>query len=198
MSKNLLIVFVKNPEIGRVKTRLAKSIGDDEALAVYLKLLSHSHRMTEKLTCDVAIYYGKYVDSEDFWDNHTYKKHVQRGETLGERMYNAIADSLAAGYEKVSLVGSDIYELSEKIIDQSFAKLDNKDVVIGPAKDGGYYLIGMKRPNEEIFKIKNWSTPHVFSDTIKKIESQKLTYGQTALLNDIDELEDLKGTNLLD
>jgi len=197
VSDNLLIVFVKNPELGRVKTRLAKSIGDEEALAVYLKLLSHTYNVTERVSCDVAIYYGKYVDSEDYWDNKHYKKVVQRGASLGERMHHAINENLITGYKKVCLIGSDIYEISAQVIEKAFEKLDNKDVVIGPAKDGGYYLIGMKKPNSRIFDIKNWSTPNVFSETVNLIEEEGLTYGQTALLNDIDELEDLKGTDLI-
>lgn len=196
MTKERLILFVKNPELGKVKTRLAKSIGDEKALAIYFKLLSNAHEMTESLSCDVAIYYSKYIDSEDYWDNKKYKKYIQQGETLGDKMHNAIADSLALGYVKVSLVGSDIYDLNADIINDSFKKLDTADVVLGPAEDGGYYLVGMKRPNKDIFNLKEWSTTEVYNETVALIQQAGLTYTTTEVLNDIDNLDDLKRTKL--
>lgn len=192
----LLIIFVKNPELGKVKTRLAKSIGEEAALAVYLRLLHHTQEVAEKMPCDKAVYYSAFVDTEDSWNNKKYKKYLQQGSSLGEKMTRAINVSLAAGYDSVCLIGSDIYELRAHTIDSAFSKLETHDVVIGPAKDGGYYLIGMKAPHPEIFQLKRWSTPDVFSETIKLIDKNGLTYAQTQLLNDIDEPEDLKGTDL--
>lgn len=197
MRKEQLIVFVKNPELGQVKTRLAKSIGEEAALAIYLKLLSHTYEVTSKLDCDVAIYYGKYIDSEDYWENKKFKKFKQFGNDLGERMHNAIAQSLERGYDKVCLVGSDIYELNFQIIQDAFNRLDKNDVVIGPARDGGYYLIGMKEPHRKLFQLTGWSTPHVFKETIDKIEQAGLTFDQTKMLNDIDDINDLKETDLI-
>lgn len=196
MTEELLILFVKNPELGKVKTRLAKSIGDEQALAIYFKLLANAFEMTEALACDVAIYYGQYIDSEDQWDNKKYQKYMQRGETLGDKMHNAIANGLTNGYKKVSLVGSDIYDLNADIISDSFKKLDEADVVLGPAEDGGYYLVGMKSPNKKIFDLKEWSTVDVFNETVALIKKEGLKYATTAVLNDIDNLEDLKGTDL--
>ncbi|MDX1628665.1 MAG: glycosyltransferase, partial [Fulvivirga sp.] len=77
MSQELLIVFVKNPELGRVKTRLAKAVGEEKALAIYFALLSRCHALTEQLSCDVAIFYDRYIDTEDQWDNHRYQKYKQ-------------------------------------------------------------------------------------------------------------------------
>ena len=196
MTEERLILFVKNPELGKVKTRLAKSIGDEKALAIYFKLLSNAYQMTETLRCDVAIYYSKFIDSEDYWDNNKYDKYIQTGETLGDKMHNAIAHSLDMGYKKVSLVGSDIYDLTAEIIHDSFGKLDTHDVALGPAEDGGYYLIGMKRPNKNIFKLEQWSTTEVLNETIEMIKKEGLSYAPTATLNDIDNLEDLKRTPL--
>lgn len=197
MTKELFIVFVKNPELGKVKTRLAKSIGEEEALAIYLKLLSHTHEITERLTCDVAIYYGSYIDSEDYWDNKKYKKFRQFGNDLGDRMHNAISQSLERGYEKVCLVGSDIYELESEIIEEAFKKLDDNEVVIGPARDGGYYLIGMKESNFQLFDISGWSTSSVFDETVDKIREQGLSFEKVKTLNDIDDINDLKWTDLI-
>lgn len=189
----LLIIFVKNPEVGRVKTRIAKAMGDEAALAIYLKLIAHTHEVVEQLECDKAVYYSAFVDTEDNWNNKKYQKHLQKGEDLGKKMINAIDEGFAAGYEYVCLIGSDIYELTGEVIKSAFAKLQTCDVVVGPAKDGGYYLIGMKKPHPGIFALDQWSTPNVFSETIKRIEQARLSYSQTRLLNDIDTPEDIKG-----
>ncbi|HNP18118.1 MAG TPA: TIGR04282 family arsenosugar biosynthesis glycosyltransferase [Fulvivirga sp.] len=193
---NLLIIFARNPELGKTKTRLAKTLGDEMALAIYYKLLSHIQRITKDLDCDKTVYYSGHVDTEDNWDNEIYKKKVQKGHDLGEKMHNAINDGLQAGYKSVVLIGTDIYELTSGIIASGFEKLKSNDVVIGPAKDGGYYLIGMKSPSKAIFQISKWSTPNVFNETVALIEREKFSWAKTALLNDIDELEDLKGTDL--
>lgn len=193
----LLIIFVKNPEIGKVKTRLAKSLGEEAALAVYLKLLTHTQHVVEGLDCDKAVYYSKYIDTEDNWDNKHYQKHLQKGADLGERMAHAISTALAIGYDSVCLIGTDIYEITTGVINHAFSELEKNDVVIGPAKDGGYYLIGMNRPYPQIFNLKQWSTSNVYSKTIELIEQAHLAYGQTKMLNDIDVLEDLKGTDLI-
>ncbi|UII21752.1 TIGR04282 family arsenosugar biosynthesis glycosyltransferase [Fulvivirga ligni] len=193
--KKLLIIFAKNPEMGKVKTRLAKAIGDKRALNVYLNLLIHTQSVADKLPIDKALYYSRFVDENDQWDNEVYDKHLQQGNDLGERMKNAFRRGFQSGYDSICLIGTDLYDLSEEVIHNAFLKLEGKDVVIGPAMDGGYYLIGMKKVHE-VFDLSHWSTPNVFSETIKLIEKNNLTYGQTRLLNDIDVLEDLKGTDL--
>ncbi|UII27720.1 TIGR04282 family arsenosugar biosynthesis glycosyltransferase [Fulvivirga maritima] len=194
--KKLLIIFVKNPEIGKVKTRLAKSIGDKRALNVYLNLLIHTQVVTDKLEeIDRAVYYSGFIDEEDQWDADTYQKFLQQGDGLGERMSNAFRRAFQSGYESVCLIGTDLYDLSVDLINTAFKKLESSDVVVGPAKDGGYYLIGMKQLHD-VFDLSHWSTPNVFSETMKLIDKNGLTCSQTKLLNDIDILEDLKGTDL--
>ena len=191
----LLIVFCKNPLLGQVKTRLAKTLGDEAALAIYLKLVNHTQNVVKDLDVDVAVYYSNYIDTEDSWSNKYIKK-LQRGKDLGEKMFNAISEGLDMGYSSVCLVGTDIYELTPGIISQAFEKLKKTDVVIGPAQDGGYYLIGMSQPNAPIFDISQWSTPNVLDETLQLVQRQNLSYTLLETLNDIDEEEDLKGTNL--
>ncbi|MBL3655049.1 TIGR04282 family arsenosugar biosynthesis glycosyltransferase [Fulvivirga sediminis] len=194
--KKLLIIFVKNPEIGKVKTRLAKSIGDKRALNVYLNLLIHTQGVTDKLEeVDRAVYYSDFIDEEDQWDADDYQKFLQQGNGLGERMANAFRRAFQSGYDSVCLIGTDLYDLSVDLVNSAFKKLESSDVVIGPAKDGGYYLIGMKQPHD-VFDLSHWSTPNVFSETMKLIDKNELSCSQTKLLNDIDILEDLKGTDL--
>ncbi|MEM1408692.1 MAG: TIGR04282 family arsenosugar biosynthesis glycosyltransferase, partial [Bacteroidota bacterium] len=154
---NLLIVFCKNPVLGKVKTRLAKSIGDERALAVYKKLLEHTYRVANECTGDYAVYYSDYVNKNDLWAEASYKA-LQYGGDIGERMSNAISDGLTRGYLSVVLIGADIYELSSEVIDKAFFALKSNDVVLGPAKDGGYYLFGMKKPCPELFQLKKWSS----------------------------------------
>jgi len=197
MSKEVLIIFVKNPELGKVKTRLAKSIGDAQALAVYFKLLRSCFDLTESLSQDVVIYYNNYIDSEDHWRSDRYKKYLQEGKNIGEKMSNAIAEQISLGYENVCLIGSDIYDLSEEVICKAFGALKSKDIVIGPALDGGYYLIGMKKANGDIFNISKWSTDTVLKETIEKIKQQGLSYEKMTQLNDIDTIDDLRKTDLI-
>ena len=105
-------------------------------------------------------------------------------------MQNAFKNGFENGYQKIIIVGSDLYDLSPKIINQAFKELDNSDAVIGPAQDGGYYLLGMKTPHSSVFKIKNWGTETVYKQTISKLKHQSVYVLET--LNDIDNIEDLQ------
>ena len=193
----LLIVFCKNPVPGKVKTRLAKGIGEEKALEVYKKLLDHTLAVAKGSSRDYAVYYADFVNENDLWQRAAYKE-IQTGEDIGDRMSNAIANGLSKGYDSVALIGADIYDLTPKIIDQAFTALYQSDIVIGPAKDGGYYLIGMKSPNSEIFKLHEWSTPSVLEETIEQVNRKGLSVYFLAELNDIDHQEDLEGTDLIE
>ncbi len=197
MMNRLLTVFVKNPELGKVKTRLAKSIGDEAALNVYHKLLESTRNVARNVGCDVAVYYSRFVDTADEWDNDQFKKYTQEGADIGIRMHNAIKQGLEANYDAVCLVGGDIYDLSAEVINHAFELLETHDVALGPAEDGGYYLIGMKTPNEHIFELEQWSVPQVFENTVELIKKEGLTHATLKTLNDIDIIEDTVGTDLL-
>ena len=168
-----LIIFVKNPEIGRVKTRLAKTIGDEQALSIYQKLLLYTKEITKGLNADKSVYYSEHIDNNDLWDNMLFSKHLQRGDDLGERMQNAFADAFAQGKERVIIIGSDCLELETYMIKEAFAVLENNDVVLGPAKDGGYYMIGMTAFLPTLFEDKNWSTDDLLMDTILDLKKMK-------------------------
>ena len=192
----LLIIFARNPELGKTKTRLAKKLGDEVALAIYYKLINKMQEVTADLSVDKAIYYSSFIDKEDSWDNTIYQKYLQHGDSLGAKMHNAISEGLNRGYNQVVLIGTDIYSLTSDIILEGFDILQTNDLVLGPAKDGGYYLVGMKKPQPSIFNLKKWSHNQVFSQTIELIEDASLTFGTTQVLNDIDEPDDLVGTDL--
>jgi rSAM/selenodomain-associated transferase 1 len=192
MSKQQLIVFVKNLIPGTVKTRLADEIGTDLALEVYKNLVMNTSEITDKLKMDRAIYYSEYVELYDFFDDEVYSKHIQEGDDLGQRMLNAFFDGIEDGYEKVVLIGSDIPDISKKIIEDAFAKLDDHDVVVGPAEDGGYYLIGMKNAHKQLFEGMEYSQPNVFQDLVDEIESSGMKYATTQTLFDLDTKADMK------
>ena len=187
-----LIIFVKNLELGKVKTRLAKSIGEEQALGIYHKLLLYTKEITKGLNADKAVYYSEHVDNNDLWDNMLFSKALQQGEDLGERMQNAFADAFAQGKQQVIIIGSDCLELETYMIKEAFAVLENNDVVLGPTKDGGYYLIGMTKFLPTLFEGKNWSTEDLLMDTILDLKKMNAKYYLLKTLNDIDTIDDLK------
>lgn len=196
MNKNLLIVFTKNPELGKVKRRLAKDIGDEKALAIYYKLLNNTKNATEGVDADVAVFYNQFVDTEDEWSNSKHQKFKQAGSDIGERMFNAMAKGKELGYQKVCLIGADILNISSEIINRAFGRLDYHNWVFGPAKDGGYYLVGSTKPEKEVFNLERWSHTNVLKDTLLLCDKLNLSVSLVDELNDIDTIEDLKGTEL--
>jgi rSAM/selenodomain-associated transferase 1 len=188
--KNVVIAFTRNPEIGKVKTRLAKHIGNEAALDVYKLLLQHTEQVLRAVNCTTAVYYSDEITRNDIWDDATYTKYVQDGEDLGQRMCNAFEEQFNLKYDNVVIVGSDVFDLKPQHINQAFEALEQNDAVIGPAKDGGYYLLGMKQLISQVFRNKSWGTETVFQDTVKDLQTYKFKILET--LNDIDTFEDLE------
>ena len=189
-SKNLLLIFTRNPELGKAKTRLAKTVGDETALEIYKFLLEKTRDVSFKVMSDKAVYYSVKVRENDIWDANVYQKYQQKGEDLGIRMLNAFKDSFNAGYKKVMIIGSDLYDLSSENIETAFNELNTNDVVLGPAVDGGYYLLGMNTLQENVFKNKEWGTESVRKDTLNDLFDKKVKL--LAFKNDIDIYEDIK------
>lgn len=190
MSKNLLLIFTRNPELGKAKTRLAKTVGDETALEIYKFLLERTHDISKKVSSDKAVYYSVEIKKNDIWNENQYQKKLQIGEDLGIRMQNAFKNGFEAGYEKVMIIGSDLYDLSSENIEKAFTELDENDVVIGPAEDGGYYLLGMKSLIKKVFENKEWGTSTVRKDTLADLIDKKVKL--LSLKNDIDVYEDIK------
>ena len=189
-SKNLLLIFTRNPELGKVKTRLAKSVGDKTALDIYHFLLHKTKEATKNISCDKTVYYSKKIIEDDLWNRSNYHKKEQFGNDLGEKMKNAIDDGFKNKYKKIILIGSDLFDLKPSHINDAFEKLDHNDVVIGPASDGGYYLIGLKKLHLKIFENKNWGSSTVREDTLKNLE--KVDVHLLSMLNDVDVIEDIE------
>jgi rSAM/selenodomain-associated transferase 1 len=187
----LLMVFIKNPVHGKVKTRLASGIGEEAAFKIYNRLLDHTLQITQSFQGDKAIFYSDFIPVDDAWKQSNFIQQLQDGNDLGEKMMNAFQTAFNAGYKKVVIIGSDCYELTTGMLEQSFEKLDVSEIVIGPAKDGGYYLLGMKQSHTGLFKQKIWSTGHVYEQTLNDVVNAHLTYSVLPALTDIDEEKDL-------
>ncbi|WP_299338779.1 TIGR04282 family arsenosugar biosynthesis glycosyltransferase [uncultured Psychroserpens sp.] len=188
MSKELVIVFVKNIKLGKVKTRLAKTIGDEAAFEVYKELVKVTEHATKALNTPVRVYYSDViVDTK--WENHY--KAVQEGNTLGERMQNAFLKGFEDGYKRIVLIGSDLPDINATHIQNGLEALKTSDVVFGPAEDGGYYLIGLSEMNHMVFTNKPWSQSHLLSETLSELKENNTTFTTLVTLNDIDTFEDL-------
>lgn len=190
MNNNLIIVFVRTPELGKVKTRLARSIGDQSALNIYKILLKHTAAVLRDLSFDKVVYFSEKIDNNDFWENSLFEKKLQKGADLGERMHHAFDTAFNKGYKKVLIIGSDLFDLTSSLITSAFEALETYDISIGPSLDGGYYLLGMKKLYPEVFKNKKWGTDSVLENTLQDLKKQNIKLLKA--LNDIDTLEDLR------
>jgi len=191
LKENALIIFIKNIEKGKVKTRLAATVGDDRALAIYMELLRHTRDTVKEIVANRYLYYSKFVNTEDDWLADDFGKEIQSSGGLGERMQSAFRNTFETN-QKVVIVGSDCASLTEEIVQDAFDQLDENDFVIGPALDGGYYLLGMRTFEPSVFEDIEWSTEQVLPQTISKIENLNKKYYLLPALSDIDYEADWK------
>ena len=194
MNNNLLIIFTRNPELGKVKTRLSASIGNEAALNIYKFLLEHTLSITKNLKVEKQVHYSVKVRDNDIWDPTVYDKKQQSGEDLGERMEYAIQKGFEDGFKNIILIGSDLYDISELDLEAAFNALKKHNFVLGPAEDGGYYLIGMNKMNSALFKHKKWGTDTVLQKTVSDLKNEN--HKLLALRNDIDVFEDIRDINV--
>ena len=196
MDDRCLLFFIKNPEKGKVKTRLASVIGDEMAVRLYRRFL---FEMLSTLNRGTFLFYlcfypGDSLNDLKDWLGDHYLYAPQRGENLGERMKNGFTEAFSMNFKRVVLIGSDIPDLPLEFIEEAFTALRNHDTVIGPAVDGGYYLIGFRCDafSPKVFEGIPWSTKTVFENTMKVLEKERLTVHTLQLLRDIDTIEDLR------
>ena len=196
-SKNrLLIILTKNPESGLVKTRLAQTIGDNQALEVYETLRHHTARIAEKVDAKRMVFYSRFIPASDLFLTDHFSIKLQEGEDLGERMLHAINTGFTCGFHHIVLIGTDCYELNPAILEDAFAALERSEAVIGPATDGGFYLIGITRIIPELFLNRQWSTSDVFRETTSILQQLGIAYELLETLSDIDTFDDLKKSPL--
>jgi rSAM/selenodomain-associated transferase 1 len=196
--EHLLMIFVKNPEKGKVKTRLAKSVGDLEALLVYKKLLNYTVQVASGVPVSRQVWYSSFIDYKDSIDQGVFEKRLQEGDDLGARMKKAFARAFDEGFDRVLIIGSDCPGLTEEVILNAFNVLDSHQVVIGPSEDGGYYLLGMRKFIPDLFSDVNWSTETVYEKTVETVKNMGLSYSTLPVLNDIDTEADLRDSGFAD
>jgi len=189
-NKNLLLIFTRNPELGKCKTRLAKTIGDEAALEIYKFLLEHTVSITQNIPFDMEVHYSEKVHHNDIWDPEIYSKKQQIEGDLGQKMQNAFLSAFKNGYQNIIIIGSDMHDLYQEDIEEAFKALETFEYVLGPSEDGGYYLLGMNLFKPELFKNKSWGTDTVLRDTLLDLKDEHLQLLDER--NDIDVYEDIK------
>ena len=186
-----LIIFIKNPKLGKVKTRLAATVGDEKALSIYKKLLDFTRKLAISLPVERMLFYSDDVITDDNWLPVFFQKNKQHGDDLGERMKNAFEKVLLTS-KKAVIIGSDCAELTKEILENAFDALEKNDFVLGAAEDGGYYLIGMNYFEASVFENIEWSTDEVLSKTVEKINDLGKKVAFLPTLSDTDTEEDWK------
>ncbi len=191
----LLIIFTRNPEPGKVKTRLAAATGDAFALKLYNKLREITLKAALESGADLAVFYSDYLPENDCFLAPGVKAFRQQGKDLGSRMLNAFEKGFAARYRRIALIGTDCPELTGETLRKALALLNEHGAVIGPATDGGYYLIGLRTLLPDLFINRQWSTSRVCKDTINILEQHGVDCALLQELSDIDTVEDLENFN---
>ena len=188
-AKRALIIFVRNPELGKVKTRLAQTLGDQRALEIYLALLQHTRQIAERTEASRLLFYSHFIDVDDDWPNDFFEKSLQVQGDLGAK--------ITAGFQKafeehaqVLIIGSDCASLTTAIVEEGFEALNTHDFVLGPALDGGYYLLGMNSFTPSLFEDMPWSTDQVASLSLEKMKALGGRCHLLPALSDIDFAED--------
>lgn len=190
-----VLIFVRAPEPGRVKTRLAVEIGALEALRVYMRLTRHAVAQALTLAPQVAVHVhftpadaGARVRR---WLGEGPAYLPQAAGDLGERLGQAFQEAFAAGFIRVVVIGSDLPDLSSSLLHRALELLDEHAAVLGPAQDGGYYLLGLREPLPELFRGIAWSTEQVLSQTLARLRAAGIEPALLETLSDVDVAADL-------
>lgn len=190
-----ILVFVRAPEPGRVKTRLAAEIGVEAALRVYTRLARHTLAEALALAPEVAVRVhftpAAAAAAVRRWlgEGPTYLP--QRAGGLGERLEQAFREAFTAGFARVVVVGSDLPHLSASLLHRALELLEEQEAVLGPARDGGYYLLGLRRDLPGLFEDISWSTDRVFSQTLARLQAAGIEPVLLETLSDVDIAADL-------
>jgi hypothetical protein len=186
-----LLILLKNPVPGNVKTRIARESGDDLAIRIYHELVSHVRRVVLELDIIRYAFVDELPPLIPGFDNRQFRIRKQSGNNIGERMFHAFSVALPS-HGSAILIGGDLPTLRVEILEEAFAKLEEFDLTVGPASDGGYYLIGMKRPIPELFHNIAWSTAGVLQETLEVAGNLGLTWHLLPMLPDVDTWDDWK------
>ncbi|MCK5429835.1 MAG: TIGR04282 family arsenosugar biosynthesis glycosyltransferase [Anaerolineales bacterium] len=191
-----LIIFVRFPHLGRVKSRLAISLGVETATGFYRRCVEHILGESSKVLGEVQryVFYSDRSDESEIgkWLGQRFHCLPQVAGGLGKRIEHAFRSVFKEGTQKAVILASDVPDLSARIIDDAIKALDRYDIVIGPCYDGGYYLLGMKKLHRELLGGVSWSTEHVYQQTLYNINRSKLSVYCLPFLADIDTERDLR------
>lgn len=194
MSNSALLLFIKNPIPGKTKTRLAGDVGNEMALKMYHQLTDWTRDQALGLSAvERYLYYSNEVIAGDAWSEKDFHKRLQHPGDLGERMAEGFRTAFEDGYEKVVIIGSDCPGIDTAYLNEAFTALDTHDVVIGPALDGGYTLLGMRTLTPALFKNIAWSTSEVLTSTLARASAAGRSVLQLKPLSDVDYLADWLG-----
>ncbi|MDF7811239.1 TIGR04282 family arsenosugar biosynthesis glycosyltransferase [Hymenobacter sp. YC55] len=189
-----LLVFARYPELGKVKTRLAAGIGAEAALAVYQELLHHTFTVIADVPAHKTLWLAAPSTAPaalpEGWDK--YEQVYQYPGDLGQKMQAAFSHAFAAGATAALIIGTDCPGITPQLLTEAYALLATHDVVIGPAEDGGYYLLGMKELYTDLFVNKSWSTDAVLPHTLADADRLGLQVAQLPVLRDVDDADDLR------
>ncbi len=193
-TRGVVVIMAKRPALGKVKTRLAASVGDEMALELYQQMLSKTFHTVLNLGKKVVV---MATGEGNMTVPPSFIQQEQIQADLGAKMMHGFqsAQALCPG-EPAVMVGTDCFDLSASELAEAFDVLTSHQLVFGPSEDGGYYLIGMNTPQSDVFEDIEWSTPSVMEETRKRMRSSNLSWGEVKTLNDIDTLEDLKLSSL--
>lgn len=210
-SSDHLLIFAREPVLGRVKTRLAADIGPEAALATYRELLALTGAAVVAAQVPATVWLAEapaehvlgppaevnLAKARPEWPGLPWRVQPTAG-SLGERMAHAFTEAFAAGAGRVVVIGTDCPGLTADLLGQAFTQLATHDLVVGPAADGGYYLLGMNELHHCLFANKQWSTDSVLSATLADAEDLGLRVAQLPTLTDIDSASDLAAWRALE
>jgi uncharacterized protein len=190
------IVFTRYPTAGKVKTRLIPALGEEGAAALHKKMAEHTisqvRGLQRLLPCDLEVWFvGGYLALMQAWLGEDLVYQIQPDGDLGDRMRLAFQSIFDRGYKKAAIVGTDCPALTTEILAQSFDALEDNPIALGPAIDGGYYLIGLQYLIPELFTGIPWSTANVLQSTVKIATDLGILPTLLPYLADIDLPQDL-------
>ncbi len=187
--KPVVLAMLKAPRAGEVKTRLAREIGAQPAAAIYRRLVERQMAaIPREWTAEVHFAPAHAGGELQAWLGSRASYHPQFGDDLGERLIHAIAGAFARGARMLVVVGGDCPGLDDSTLRKAASALTTVDVVLGPAVDGGYYLIGLREPQPQLFRGITWSSSTVLPATLSRIEASGLSHATLALKEDVDDL----------
>ncbi len=188
--KEGLLIFQKNAKLGTVKTRLAATIGDSAAFEAYQLLVNYTHRVAKGSSAHKILFFSNHLEENLTAYAQDYRFELRSGEGLGEKMSNAFQQLFKEKFDRLVIIGTDCAEITTELISRAFEELEASEVVIGPAHDGGYYLLGMRKFIPGLFQGIPWSTDKVASLTTEFLTQNEVSFALLPTLSDVDFEED--------